>query len=136
MLGTTASGYGHCESLGDATGEESLVHRRETEARCLNNERAETERAVRPVPVPAGPESLEEALALIENLRFALATRSIIGQAHGIVMERYRLDAENAFALLKRLSSANEMKVSRLSEQIVAGAPVPGLAERPLLADG
>jgi AmiR/NasT family two-component response regulator len=87
-------------------------------------------------PESLDPESLAEALALIEHLRRALATRSIIGQAHGIVMERYGLDEGAAFALLKRVSSANEVKVSHLSEQIIAGVPVRGLDPPPPRSGG
>ena len=88
------------------------------------------------VSAAAEPASLEEALELIANLRRALETRSIIGQAHGILMERYHLDSDAAFALLKRLSSMNELKVSRISEQLVAGVPVDSLeAPRPRSRD-
>ena len=77
------------------------------------------------------PTTLQEALQRIENLQRALDTRGVIGQAHGIVMERYGLDEESAFALLTRLSSSLEVKVRDLSEQIVAGVPIDGLEPPP-----
>ena len=75
----------------------------------------------------AEPATLQEALALIENLQRALETRGRIGQAHGILMERYGLDDPSAFALLKRLSSTSELKIRHLSEQLIAGVPIEEL---------
>jgi AmiR/NasT family two-component response regulator len=73
------------------------------------------------------PTTLEDALRLVEHLQRALETRGIIGQAHGILMERYDLDSDAAFLLLKRLSSTTELKVRDVSEQIVAGVSVESL---------
>lgn len=41
----------------------------------------------------------------VEDLREAVRTRQVIGQAVGIAMERYELTDERAFALLTRLST-------------------------------
>lgn len=70
------------------------------------------------------PTTLNEALRLIEHLRHAIETRGIIGQAQGILMERYGLDPDAAFAFLKRLSSTHELKIRDLSKQIVAGVSI------------
>ena len=79
------------------------------------------------VMVPGGVlqlTTLDDAVRLIEHLRRALETRGTIGQAQGILMERYGLDPEAAFAFLTRLSSTLEMKIRDLSEQIVSGAQI------------
>jgi hypothetical protein len=55
----------------------------------------------------------------IGNLDEAVRTRTVIGQAIGIVMERYGVNDERAFALLQRLSSEENLKVRRVAEQIV-----------------
>jgi hypothetical protein len=56
----------------------------------------------------------------IENLRAAVQTRGLIGQAVGIVMERYHLSDDRAFAFLTRLSLDGNVKLRAMAEQIVA----------------
>jgi hypothetical protein len=59
------------------------------------------------------------ALDQTRQFRSALASRDVIGQAKGIVMERYRIDAVSAFDLLKRLSQESNSPVADVAEQIV-----------------
>src|SRR5215207_6555910 len=47
----------------------------------------------------------------IQDLRQAMRTRSTIGQAVGIVMERYKLSEQRAFAFLTRLSQHSNVKL-------------------------
>jgi hypothetical protein len=54
-----------------------------------------------------------------ETLNEALATRNVIGQAVGIVMERYRLDADRAFAFLVRLSQTGNTKLRVVAAALV-----------------
>jgi len=61
----------------------------------------------------------------IENLRSAVATRQLIGQAVGIVMQRYQLNDESAFAFLSRLSQNSNVKL-----RDVAGAMVEDVRSR------
>jgi hypothetical protein len=49
----------------------------------------------------------------IDSLTDVLDPRSVIGQATGILMERYQLDQPRAFAVLARVSSTEERKASR-----------------------
>jgi transcriptional regulator with GAF, ATPase, and Fis domain len=55
-----------------------------------------------------------------EHLNNALATRKTIGQALGIVMERYQIDEEKAFAFLTRVSSTSNIKLRHVAEALVA----------------
>jgi ANTAR domain-containing protein/GAF domain-containing protein len=55
-----------------------------------------------------------------ETLNKALASRAQIGQAVGIVMERYRLDPDRAFAFLVRVSQASNVKLHAVAAGIVA----------------
>jgi hypothetical protein len=55
----------------------------------------------------------------IENLEEALRTRTTIGQAIGIVMERYKLPEQRAFAFLTRLSQTSNTKLRMLAQEIV-----------------
>ncbi|MGV9709704.1 GAF and ANTAR domain-containing protein [Gordonia sp. NPDC003424] len=58
-----------------------------------------------------------------EQLRSALTTRDIIGQAKGMLMERYAIDADAAFALLARLSQETNTKLVAVAEQLVLAGP-------------
>ena len=57
--------------------------------------------------------------AEIDGLRDAIVTRQLIGQAVGIVMERFGLPDEHAFAFLTRLSSTQNVKLKVIAQQIV-----------------
>jgi GAF domain-containing protein len=58
----------------------------------------------------------------VHNLQEAVATRTGIGQAVGIVMERYGLTDEQAFAFLARLSQHRNVKLRLVAQEIIAGA--------------
>lgn len=53
----------------------------------------------------------------------ALASRDAIGQAKGMIMERFGVDAAGAFALIKRLSQDDNVKVVDVAAGIVARGP-------------
>jgi hypothetical protein len=50
----------------------------------------------------------------------ALATRDAIGQAKGMIMERFDVDAAHAFALMKKLSQDGNIRLVDVAAQIVA----------------
>jgi hypothetical protein len=54
-----------------------------------------------------------------ETMTEALATRNVIGQAVGIVMERYHLDDDRAFSFLVRLSQTRNVKLRVVAGNIV-----------------
>jgi GAF domain-containing protein len=54
-----------------------------------------------------------------EELHTALATRKTIGQAIGILMERYRIDQDKAFAYLTRESSTTNRKLRDIAAELV-----------------
>lgn len=56
----------------------------------------------------------------IQSVREAVHSRGIIGQAVGILMERFRLDDARAFGFLLRLSQHENIKVRVLAEELVA----------------
>lgn len=60
-----------------------------------------------------------------EQLTRALETRTVIGQAIGMVMERYDLDADRAFDVLRRLSSQENIKLRDLAAELVATRDIP-----------
>ena len=53
------------------------------------------------------------------ELNTALESRKIIGQAIGIVMERYGLNEDRAFAFLVRASSHGNVKIRDLARRLV-----------------
>ena len=53
------------------------------------------------------------------NLAEALRTRELIGQAQGILMERERITAEQAFAVLRRASQHMNVKLREVAETLV-----------------
>ena len=55
----------------------------------------------------------------------ALASRDIIGQAKGIIMERFDVDAVRAFDLLIRLSQNSNTRLAVVAEEIVSRGPAP-----------
>ena len=66
--------------------------------------------------------------AVVTNLTEAMESRKVIGQATGILMERFRIDEAHAFAYLRRESSHRNVKL----RDVAAGAhpehPRPGPA--------
>jgi GAF domain-containing protein len=75
------------------------------------------------------------ALALSEaqrtdHLRAALLNRDVIGQAKGIIMERYDVDADAAFSTLKRISQDQNMKLHEIARQVTETRELPGTAEQ------
>lgn len=59
------------------------------------------------------------------SLSQAMDARTLIGQAQGILMERYALDAEHAFSLLRRYSSHGNRKLRQVADDIVRTRRLP-----------
>jgi hypothetical protein len=54
-----------------------------------------------------------------EQFQSALASRDIIGQAKGMIMERYNLDAGQAFELLRKLSQNENIRIADVARKLV-----------------
>lgn len=54
-----------------------------------------------------------------EQFAQALASRDVIGQAKGVVMERFGVDADRAFAMLATLSQESNTPVAQVSRKLV-----------------
>ena len=83
--------------------------------------------------------SAEKDVAALEaellQLRQALLSRTVIGEAKGILMERFAMSEEEAFLYLRRLSSDHEIRVRDIAEDLVRTRVVPRKAgHRPSLA--
>ena len=73
--------------------------------------------------------------AEIDHRGRAMISRTVIGQAEGIVMERFSLDAEQAFAYLRRVSQATHRKLVDIAEDLVATRQLPTFDEPDHRAD-
>jgi hypothetical protein len=61
----------------------------------------------------------------IDELGLALHNRNIIGQAQGVLMERYDMTAAQAFDYLRRISSNTNRKVAVVAAEIAETRRVP-----------
>lgn len=84
-------------------------------------------------PNAFGPESRELGLVFAahssvawnsakrdEQFKQALASRDTIGQAKGMIMERYSVDAVQAFALLRKLSQDSNVPLIQVAADLIA----------------
>jgi hypothetical protein len=56
-----------------------------------------------------------------QQFRSALASRDVIGQAKGRMMERFDIDDAQAFEMLKLMSQHSNTPVAQLAQRVVAG---------------
>jgi AmiR/NasT family two-component response regulator len=68
----------------------------------------------------------QDARNLADNLQVALDSRAVIDQAKGILMERHKLTADQAFQVLARLSMQGNRKLRDIAEVLVATGVLPG----------
>lgn len=61
-----------------------------------------------------------------ENLRVAVDSRHRIGQAQGILMERYSLDVSAAFDVLSRVSQERNIRLIDVADHVVEHRVLPG----------
>ncbi|MET4094115.1 GAF and ANTAR domain-containing protein [Arthrobacter sp. UYCu712] len=62
----------------------------------------------------------------VSQLTQALDTRDLIGQAKGILMERFKITAQEAFLLLSRASSELNIKLRDVAEQLTVSGEMAG----------
>ena len=60
-----------------------------------------------------------------ENLWQAVDARKLIGQAQGMIMERFGLDTDQAFAVLLRYSQDRNLKLRSVAEQLIEERELP-----------
>lgn len=66
----------------------------------------------------------------IEGMGAALQSRTIIGQAEGILMERLDVDSDQALAYLKRISSHTNTKLVQVAADLVRTRRLPEAPDR------
>lgn len=60
-----------------------------------------------------------------QNLAAAVDARKLVGQAMGILMERYNLDDDRAFAVLRRYSQDTNTKLRDVAAQLIVTRKLP-----------
>ena len=73
----------------------------------------------------------QDARNMADHLQRALDSRAVIDQAKGILMERYKLTADQAFQLLARISMTSNLKLRSIAEELVLTGVLPGMPPRP-----
>jgi AmiR/NasT family two-component response regulator len=63
------------------------------------------------------------SFVLHQQMSAAVQSRDIIGQAKGMLMERYRIDAEQAFGILRELSQNSNTSLRTVASQLVSAGP-------------
>jgi len=71
-------------------------------------------------------DALQDALELAENLQKAMEFRSVIEQAKGILIERHKLTADQAFRMLVDASMHTNRKVRDVAENLVLTGELTG----------
>jgi hypothetical protein len=76
-------------------------------------------------------QSHEDEVRRAENLNAALGTRETIGEALGILMERERITANQAFDVLRRASQHLNMKLREVAQNLVDTGESPDTGRPP-----
>ncbi len=64
----------------------------------------------------------------IDQLQRAVSSRDLVGQAKGILMERYHINADQAFQALIRVSQNRNVKLRDLAEELTTSRQLAGLS--------
>jgi transcriptional regulator with GAF, ATPase, and Fis domain len=62
----------------------------------------------------------------MNHMRTALTTRDLIGQAKGILMERYKVTGDQAFRMLVKVSNDNNLALRSVAENLAATGVLSG----------
>lgn len=63
----------------------------------------------------------------IDTRDVAMVNRTVIGQAEGILMERYDLSDEKAFSVLRRISQESQTKLVTVAAELVRTRQIPAV---------
>jgi AmiR/NasT family two-component response regulator len=87
----------------------------------------------RVVPSTSRVERLEFLERENAQLREALSSRIVIEQAKGVLAERFRLDVDEAFELLRRAARSHRMPMHLLAAAVASGTTTPAEIEAAML---
>src|SRR3954467_211692 len=72
----------------------------------------------------------QSARDMADNLQAALESRTVIDQAKGVLIERYKLTPDQAFQLLAQASMNSNRKVRDIADHLVRTGELPGAVPR------
>jgi GAF domain-containing protein len=101
------------------------IYAREPDAFDQDTRAAATDFAPYAAIAVANMHAYESARNMADNLQVALETRALIDQAKGILMERYKLTADQAFQALSRASMNSNRKLRHIAEHLVHTGDFP-----------
>ncbi len=81
-------------------------------------------------PAPAGVE-VAALVAKVETLERGLLSRTVIGQAQGILVERHKITVEAAFGMLVHASTTTNRKLYDIAAELVLTGELQGSAADP-----
>jgi hypothetical protein len=79
------------------------------------------------------PRLVDELRARNAQLEQALSSRIVIEQAKGILAERYRLEMNRAFEVLRGAARSNRVKIHELAAAVVSSPRTPTAIELELV---
>jgi hypothetical protein len=79
----------------------------------------------------SGAQAHESEDRRADNLHQALATRELIGQAQGILMERERITPDQAFEILLRASQHLNVKLREVAQELIDTGTIPDTGPAP-----
>jgi GAF domain-containing protein len=112
-------------AIGEGVSAALNIYAREANAFDVDSRSAATRFAPYAAVALANMHSYQDARKMADNLEVALQSRAIIDQAKGILMERYKLTADNAFQVLARASMTSNTKVRDIAENLVRTGELP-----------
>ncbi len=78
----------------------------------------------------ANMQAYQDARNMADNLQVAMENRAVIDQAKGILMERHKLTADQAFQVLVRISMQSNTKLRLVAEELVMTGQLPDIPPR------
>jgi AmiR/NasT family two-component response regulator len=75
-------------------------------------------------------ERLREVTEKVEGLTLAVQSRDVIGQAKGILMERYGISGDQAFEVLASVSSTTNTKLHQVAADLIVTRTLRGLPQQ------
>ena len=64
----------------------------------------------------------------LRNMHIAMKSRAVIDQAKGILMERYKINEDRAFAVLARASQTSNIKLRDVAQELIDTGTLHGIA--------
>ena len=120
----------------DAAGDRGDSHDDRARARRGRQQAADDRRTAAVTREGSGAGQANEAIGEADGLRAAIAFRTVIGQAQGMLMARHALTPERAFAVLVRLSQHANVDLRDVAAQLTAEAEQASSERSPLASQG